>query len=165
MALVDNAWYVNYGNGTSTGYYGVTQWSANSGTFVTGNIIRQLSTPTVGNERAFVCVSSTGGIGTTGGTEPTWGVTRGAITNDNTLKWQEATGVAALNGDVSNTPNWTTVKGTAVTLGQVIKSNASTFILICTVAVRLEVRMNPDGFIRLLVGHLVIILSHGPALA
>ena len=50
MPLVDNAWYINFGNGTSTGYYAVTAWAAAT-TKVCGNIVRQLATPAVNSER------------------------------------------------------------------------------------------------------------------
>ena len=135
MALVDNAWYVNYGNGTSTGYYGVTQWALAT-TEVCGSIVRQLATPTVGQERTFICIASVGGVGKTSGTtEPTWTVTRGAKVTDNTITWQEATGIAALNGDLStNTPAWNnaSIQGKAITLGQVIQNVAGTLVLICS---------------------------------
>jgi hypothetical protein len=128
MALVDNAWYVNYGNGSSTGYYAVTAWS--NKTAVAGEIIRQATTPSVGNERCFVCIVA----GATGSTEPTWAVTRGAKNTSSSAVYQECTGVAALNGDVTNTPNWTTVKNTSVSLGQVIKRDNEASFQICTTA-------------------------------
>ena len=134
MALVDNAWYVNFGDGSTTGYYAVTAWAAVT-TKVCGNLIRQNTAPAVGSERVFVCIASTAGTGATGAAEPTWTVTRGAKNTDGTVTWQEATGIAALNGDLStNTPNWNIVKNTAVTLGQVIQNVAGTLILICTTA-------------------------------
>lgn len=133
MALVDNAWYVNYGDGSTTGYFAVGAWVLTT-TKVCGNLIRATA-PTVGNERVFVCIASTAGTGSTGASEPTWVNTRGAKNTDGTVTWQEATGIAALNGDLStNTPTWTTVKNTAVTLGQVIQNVAGTLILICTTA-------------------------------
>src|SRR3954470_14971670 len=118
MALVDNAFYVNFGNGSSTGYYAVTAW-ATGATIAAGAIRRQLAAPAVGSERVFVCIVA----GTTHATtEPTWVITRGGKTTDNTVTWQECTGIAALNGDATNTPSWTItatppggVKGTAVT--------------------------------------------------
>jgi hypothetical protein len=135
MPLVDNAWYVNFGNGSSTGYYAVTAWAASAGK-VCGNLVRQLAAPAVNSERVFVCVASTAGTGTTGGAEPAWVLTRGAKTTDNTVTWQEATGVAALNGDLTNTPLWSNagIKGQAIVLGQVIQNVAGTLVLICTTA-------------------------------
>lgn len=133
MALVDNAWYVNFGDGSTTGYFAVGAWVLTT-TKVCGNLIRATA-PAVGSERVHVCISSTAGTGATGATEPTWVTTRGGKTTDGTLVWQEATGIAALNGDLStNTPTWTIVKNTAVTLGQVIQNVAGTLVLICTTA-------------------------------
>jgi hypothetical protein len=130
MPLVDNAWYAS-----TTAWSAVTAWTAGA-THACGDIIRQNAAPAVGSERVFACVHSTGGNSTSAPvTEPTWTVTRGAKTTDNTnLTWQEATGVAALNGDLTNTPDWNAVKNTAVILGQVIKNIAGTLVLICTTA-------------------------------
>ena len=126
---MDNAWYASSGAWTS-----VTAWSLGASK-VCGNIIRQATVSPANTERCFVCIASTGGTGTTGGTEPTWSTpTRGQKFTDNTVTWQECTGIAALNGDLTNTPSWTVVKNTAVTLGQVIKNVAGTLILICTTA-------------------------------
>src|ERR1035437_1605849 len=137
MALVDIAWYVDFGNGSSTGYYGVTAWAALT-TKVCGKLIRQLAAPAVGSERGFVCTTSTTGTGVTSAAEVTWTTTGGAITADTvTLNWQECTGIAALNGDFSaNTPLWSNagIKNSAIVLGQVITNVAGTIVLICTVA-------------------------------
>jgi hypothetical protein len=129
MALVDNAWYIS-----SVAYAAVTAWTTGA-SFVAGNLIRQTTVSPALTERVFVCYNSTGGAGTTGASEPTWGTpTRGEQYTDNTIKWEECTGIAALNGDLTNTPTWATVKNTAITLGQVIQNVAGTLILICTVA-------------------------------
>jgi len=123
----------------STGWWGVTQWTALT-TKVCGNLVRQNATPSPGtgngNERVFVCIASTAGTGATSATEPAWTVTRGAKITDTTVTWQEATGVAALNGDLTNTPKWNDVniKNKAITLGQVIQNVAGNLILICTTA-------------------------------
>lgn len=128
MALVDNAWYIHFGNGSSTGYYAVPVWSNH--TAVAGEIIRQATAPAVGSERCFVCTTA----GATGAVEPTWTTTRGALNTSSAAVYQECTGIAGLNGDLTNTPNWTTVKNTAVTLGQVIQRNSGGSLQICTVA-------------------------------
>lgn len=80
------------------------------------------------NPRAFVAVQSA--TGTTGTTEPSWIITKGAKTTDNTVTWMECTGQAAVNGDLTNTQNWTAVKNTAVALGRIITDNAGTHIFI-----------------------------------
>lgn len=135
MALVDNAWYVDYGDGATTGYYAATKWA--NVTAVAGQIIRQFTAPAVGSERCFVCTTA----GATGATEPTWVNTRGALNTSSSAVYQECTGIAALNGDATNTPSWTItatppggVKGTAVTLGQVIKRDSGASYQICTIA-------------------------------
>ena len=130
MALTDNAWYVNFGDGSTTGYYAITKW-ATGATIAAGALRRQNAAPAVGSERVFVAV--VGGT-THATTEPTWVITRGGKTTDNTVTWQECTGIAALNGDLTNTPAWGVIKGTAITLGQVIKRANSASYQICTTA-------------------------------
>lgn len=125
MPLVDNAFYVD-----SVGYTAVTGWAAATVT-AAGAMRRQTAAPSVGNERVFICIVA----GTTHATtEPTWTVTRGAKNTDNTVTWQECTGQSAVNGDVTNTPNWTTLKNTAIVLGQIIKNDAATHYFICSTA-------------------------------
>ena len=136
MALLDNAFYVNFGNGSSTGWFGLTAWSAGA-TKHCGDIIRQATVSPAATERVFVCIASTSGTGTTGGAEPAWGTTtRGQKFTDNTVTWQECSGIAALNGDLTNTPTWAQYKAVTSTgsLGQVIKSGDGTKILIMTTA-------------------------------
>ena len=132
MALVDNAWYVN-----SVTYGTVTAWAAAT-SYAAGNFRRQLATPAVNSERCFVCIVAGTSHATT---EPTWVLTRGAKTTDNTVTWMECTGLAAMNGDAVNTPSWTItatppggVKNTAVSLGQVIKRDSGASYQICTTA-------------------------------
>lgn len=142
MALVDTAWYVNYGDGSAgagkKSYYDVAQWAATNA-YAAAALIRQLTTPAVGSERVFVCIVA----GTSLGTEPaSWTTTRGGKTVEAAgPTWQECTGVAALNGDATHTATWTItatppggVKGTAVTLGQVIKRDNGVSYQICTTA-------------------------------
>ena len=131
MAYFDTTWYVNFGNGSSTGYYAVAQW-ANGTVYAAGNLVRQLATPTVGNERVFVCIAG----GTSGGAEPAWTLTRGAKTTDNTVTWQEVTGTAAMNGDSStaDTVPWLSVKNQAVSLGVIIQDGAADTFFICSTA-------------------------------
>jgi hypothetical protein len=130
MAYFDTTWYVNFGNGSSTGYYAVAPWAAST-TYVCGNVIRQNVTPAVGSERIFVCYSA----GTSSPVPPTFTLTRGGLTTtDLSVKWQEVTGIAALCGDLTNTPNWNTVKNQVVSLGQVIQNVAGTLLLLCNVS-------------------------------
>jgi hypothetical protein len=128
MALLDNAFYVD-----SAGWTAVTAWATGAAK-TAGAIIRQATVSPTLTERCFVCYNSTSGTGTTGASEPTWSTpTRGEQYTDNSVKWEECTGVAALNGDTTNTPTWTqyrTATATA-TLGQVIQNGAGTLLLLC----------------------------------
>jgi hypothetical protein len=118
---------VNYTS--SVKYAAVAAWGAAAGKSA-GNLVRQLVAPTNGNERVFVALNA----GTTGGTEPVWTFNRGdKQPSDNGIIWQEVTGVAAFNGDITNTPNWIAgAKSTTPSLGHTIKDAAGTHIFICT---------------------------------
>lgn len=139
MAIPNPAyWYVSYGNGSSTGYYAVTAWATGAAKVV-GQFVRQSAAPSVGNERVFMCTIA----GTThASTEPTWVVTKGAATTDNTVTWTECTGQAALNGSLTNTSGWTSgpngvgtgVKNQAVALGYIIARDSGASYQICTTA-------------------------------
>jgi hypothetical protein len=125
MATLAISWYVN-----SVSYAAVTAW-ATGATIAAGALRRQSAAPSVGNERVFVAI--VGGT-THATTEPTWTVTRGAKTTDNTVTWQECTGQAGVNGDATNTPSWTVAKNTAISLGVIIKDVAGTHLFICSTA-------------------------------
>jgi hypothetical protein len=125
MALVDNAWYVNFGNGSSTGYYAIPTFPGLT-VVAAGALYRQLTTPAVGSERCFIV--TTAGSTTT---EPTWTVTRGALNTSGTAVFQECTGLSGLNGDITNTPQWSLSK--TWVLGQHIYDPGTTSIQICTV--------------------------------
>ena len=115
MAFFDTTWYCN-----SVGYAAVTARPQNTAV-AAGVVRRQFTAPAVGSERVFVCIVA----GTTANvTDATWSLSRGAKTADGTVTWQECTGASAVNGDLTNTPNWTTVKGQAVTIGQIIQRNS-----------------------------------------
>lgn len=85
-------WYVNYGNGSSTGYYAVAQWAA-SHAYNVGDIVRQLATPAVGSERCFRCTTA----GTSGGSEPAWNLTNNSTTTSGTATFTAVTGQATYN--------------------------------------------------------------------
>jgi hypothetical protein len=97
-----------------------------------GVLRRQFTAPSVGNERVFVCIVA----GTTANTtDATWTLTRGAKSTDGTATWQEVTGQAGLNGDLTNTATWAAVKAaTPAVLGQVIKRSNNASYQICTTA-------------------------------
>lgn len=124
-ALTQQKWYCG-----STKWTAVTAWAATTAKTV-GNLVRQLAAPTVGNERVFVCIIA----GTTLASEPTWVVTKGAKTAEAAgPTWMECTGQAGVNGDLTNCPNWTAVKNSAVALGVVIQRNNAGSLQICTTA-------------------------------
>ena len=104
MALIDTTWYVNFGNGSSTGYYAVATFPATT-TVAAGALYRQLTTPAVGSERVFVV--TTGGLTTT---EPTWTNTRGALNTSGTAVFAECTGQPGVNGDTTNATVWSLSK-------------------------------------------------------
>lgn len=121
-------------------YLGTTKWTAVSiWTTLTattaGTLRRQtaaLGTLTVGNERVFVALNSSV---TTGATEPTWVLTKGAKTTDATVTWMECTGQAGVNGDFTNCPKWTNnAKGNAIVQGDIIQDDSGVGLQICTTA-------------------------------
>ncbi|MDE2097527.1 MAG: hypothetical protein KGL39_09800 [Patescibacteria group bacterium] len=85
--------YVNYGDGSTTGYYAVAKFAINTAYSSTsnggrGDYIRQLTTPSVGNERVFRCTTS----GTSGASEPSWTLTKNGTTTSGTVVFTECTG-------------------------------------------------------------------------
>lgn len=92
-------WYCS-----SVAYAAVTAWAAST-TLGVGAIRRQLATPAVGSERCFRVSAITTGV--TGGTEPTWVITKAGTTTDGGVTWTECSGNSAQQqvGGVTNT--WT----------------------------------------------------------
>lgn len=130
MSYFDTAWYVNYGNGSSTGYYATAAWAATT-VKAAGALIRPFTAPAVNNERIYVATTG----GTTGGTEPVWTFTRGAVQpTDGSVVWQECTGQPGVNGDTANSVVWLTVKNKAVSIGQIIYDSVSGSLQIASVA-------------------------------
>lgn len=123
-----SVWYVNFGNGTSTGYYAVAPWAA--GAYLVGQLVIPKTAPAVGNERVYVCTK----VGTAAG-EPAWTFTKGAKQTDSSTgleTFQECTGQPGVCGNATNTPIWTA--SSTWTLGQIITNIAGTGWFICATA-------------------------------
>lgn len=76
----------------STKYAAVTQWAASTA-YTVGALRRQLTTPTVGNERVFRCTTA----GTSSASEPSWSgtpVAFGNTVNDGSVVWTNVTGLS-----------------------------------------------------------------------
>jgi hypothetical protein len=106
---------------------GASRWAANT-VYAVGALVHQRTATTSG--RFFLCVTA----GTTGAAEPTWVITRGAKTTDNTAVWQEVTGRPAVNGSYLKAIAWADVLGIAVSIGAIIKNGAGTHYFICDTA-------------------------------
>jgi hypothetical protein len=123
--LTGQKWYCD-----SSKYSSVTQWAASTG-YLAGNMVRQLTTPTVGFERVFVCTTA----GTSSGTEPSWSasaISQGAAVTDNTATWHDVTGKAGVNGDLTDTTLWSSIKSTIVSVGVIIQRASGGSLQICT---------------------------------
>lgn len=124
MAILNTVWYVRDGSGI--GYSAVTAWAASTA-YAAGDI-RRATAPSVGNERCFVCIVA----GTSGASEPTWTLTKGGKTTDNTVTWMECTGMPGTCGDTTNTPAW--AASNSVSLGQMIYDSGTSSLQIVTTA-------------------------------
>lgn len=129
MAILNNTWYCNGGNGTSTGYYAVGVWQSLHA-YTAGTFVRQVS-PAVNSERLFVCIIA----GTSLAAEPTWVLTQGAKTAEAAgPTWQECTGKPGPCGDLTNSQTTATTRSKAITLGEVIYDSGSSSLQICSTA-------------------------------
>jgi hypothetical protein len=132
MSIPNLFWYTR-DNGT-TGWSGVAKWAASTA-YAPGSLVRQLTTPAVGNERVFLSISAATQTSSPT-TEPTWVITKGGVVVDNTnITWQEVTGQPAVNGDTVNTPTWAVNKAAGnPSLGFIIQDNAGVNLFICSTA-------------------------------
>ena len=71
----------------SVQYAAIAQY-ANSHAYSVGDIVRQLATPAVNSERVFRCTTA----GTSGGSEPSWTLTKGGTTTSGGATFTEVTG-------------------------------------------------------------------------
>jgi len=130
MAYFDTTWYVNFGNGTSTGYYAVPVRPQNTAV-VAGQIVRNFTAPAVGGERCWICIIA----GTTANTtDATWSTTRGVGITDGTAKWAECSGMSAVNGDAINTLTYAAARlvNSVPSQGAVVKRNNGASYQMCT---------------------------------
>ena len=128
MTANNPVFYLNYGNGSSTGYYAVGVWAATTA-YTVGQFVRQTA-PAVGNERLFICIVA----GTSLVAEPTWILTKGAKTVEAAgPTWMECTGAVATNNDITNTQVWASAAGSRA-LGDIIQNVAGTNLFIYTTA-------------------------------
>lgn len=111
----------------STAWGNIAAWAAST-LYTAGTLIRQNATPLLGSERVFVCTAVTG---VTGLTEPTWVVTKGGLTTDNLVTWQECTGQPGINGSTAKSPIWGA--SLTVALGQIIYDSVTGSLQICSV--------------------------------
>src|SRR5262245_49212277 len=124
MTYLETALYCD-----SVAYAAVAQWEVSTA-YTVGNIVRQLASPAVTNERCFICVVA----GTSGGSEPALAINssfKGNKVTDNTVTWQECTAHPSLNGDSSNVAVWKSSIG-AIAIVTVIKNTAATHFFITT---------------------------------
>ena len=75
---------------SSVAWTAVAAWAATHA-YILGDYVRQLATPTFGNERVFKCTTA----GTSGGTEPAWTLTDNGNTTDSTAVWKQIAGQEA----------------------------------------------------------------------
>jgi hypothetical protein len=129
LAFADQVFYCNAGDQSTTGHYAVAKFAASTA-YSAGQLVRQFTAPSVGGERVFVVI-----VAGTSSTEPSWAVTRGAKNTSGGVTFQECTGASAVNGDLTNTANWTAMKALgAPTLGAIIQRNSGASYQICSTA-------------------------------
>ena len=122
-----NTWYID-----SAGWTAVAAWAASPTAYTCGNLVRQLATPAVGNERVFVCAVA----GTSGASEPSWTLTRYGPTTTGSATLYECTGNPAVNGDLTNALTWAQqhTSSIAVTVGLIIYDSATASLQVITTA-------------------------------
>ena len=87
----------------SVAWTAVAAWSSLT-LYSVGNLVRQLATPTIGNERVFRASAITTGL--SGSSEPSWTLTKGGNTTDSGVTWTEVTGNSGYQ-QVGSTTTWT----------------------------------------------------------
>jgi Concanavalin A-like lectin/glucanases superfamily len=130
MAFYNNTWYVNGGDGSTTGWWAVTKRPQNTAV-AAGVIRRQFTTPAAFNEHCFVSIVA----GTTANTtDASWTLGQGLTTVDGTVTWMDVTGLPPMNGDNANTFTWAQLKALGIILstGVIIKRNSGASYQICT---------------------------------
>ena len=119
-----SSWYVHAGDGATTGYYAIAQYSNKAWT--AGQLVRPLTAPALGSERVYVCI-----VAGTSTAEPTWTFTKGAgQAAGGGVVFIECSGEAGVNGDIVNCPQWTI--NSTPPLGRIIYDPTSNALHACT---------------------------------
>ena len=119
----NNIWYLNRGDGSTTGYFGIAQ-RAPLTQYYAGKVVRSKDA----NSRIYLCVL--GGVSSSSA-DAGWSTSIYSETLDGNIRWMElGGGRAPLNGDIGNTMSWAQAKAFDPTAqaGAIIKSATALYV-------------------------------------